>query len=346
MNIPSFADTQTQLYDDENGFLLFVTAKNPARCGTPAWFAEHREALREALDHYGALYFRGFEVDTRGFEGLIDSFAGDPLPYLGGVSPRTQVYSTVYTSTDAPPSLPIVQHHELAYHNYTPRYICFYCDTPASGSGGTPVTDARKIGRMLEAYAPDVMDKLERMGALFVRNYNEANFKSWSKTWHTTDRGELEDILRSSKIDWEWITEDWLRTKKLVPAVTRDPISGARVLFACINLWHREFIKKMNASVNIHLPDDPAMQPYASFFGDGTPIPEDFIDYMHKLHAEHMVVIPWKKKEFMLVNNLLSTHGRQTYLPPRKIVVTLREKLFMNNPIFSQPNAGGLQQSL
>jgi alpha-ketoglutarate-dependent taurine dioxygenase len=340
MTIPNFPDVETRLWDGENGFILFVTATNPERCATPEWFAEHRGALRAALDRYGALYFRGFEVDSQGFEGLMDRLAGDPLPYLGGVSPRTQVHSTVYTSTDAPKELAIVQHHEMGYHSYTPHYVCFYCDTPSPEGGGTPITDGRRFARTLEAAFPAVIDELERKGALFVRNYNEANFKSWSKTWHTTDRSELEAILRASGIEWEWITDDWLRTRKLVPAIVRDPLSGARVLFSCVNLWHRSFIVQMNESVGIPLPDDPAMQPYDSFFGDGTPIPEEFIAFMHEKHAEQMVVIPWQKSDFMVVQNLLTTHGRQSYVPPRKVLVTLREKLLMTNPVFSQPQTG------
>lgn len=337
MTIPKLSDTETHLWDDKDGFLLLVHATNPARCATPEWFAEHRGELRAALDRYGAAFFRGFQVDSRQFEALMNEIAGDPLPYLGGVSPRTPVHGSVFTASDAPPTLDLVQHHELAYHSYTPRYVCLYCDTPSPSGGATPVTDARRFGRTMAAEAPAVMDTLEKKGTLFVRNYNEANFKSWSRTWHTDDRAELESMLRDAGMDWEWISDAWLRTRKRVPAIARDPSSGVRVLFSCINLWHRSFVVQMNRSVDIPLPEDPEMQPFATFYGDGTPIPDDFIDLMHRTHAEQMIAIPWQKCDFMVVQNFLATHGRQSYVPPRKTVVTLREKVHMTDPLFSQP---------
>ena len=38
--------------------------------------------------HDGAVFFRGFAPDSHRFESIIDQLAGDPLTYVGGVSPR------------------------------------------------------------------------------------------------------------------------------------------------------------------------------------------------------------------------------------------------------------------
>jgi alpha-ketoglutarate-dependent taurine dioxygenase len=332
--LPTFPAVRTRLWDEAHPFIVFTTATDPERCSSPDWFAEHRASIRDTLDRFGAMYFRGFTADSHGFEQIVDAIADDPLPYLGGVSPRASVHGTILTATEAPPQLPIVQHHEMSYHNYTPRYICFYCERPADEGGATPICDGRRFTRAMEAAAPEVVDELERKGALFVRNYNDANFKGWRETWHTSDRAALEAFLRESGAEWAWIDDGWLQTRQRVPAVIRDPHTGGRVLYASINLWHRSYVRSMNEACGVALPDDPERQPYRTFFGDGTPIPDAFIDKMHEVHREQRVVIPYQAGDFMLVHNFVTSHGKDPYVPPRKVYVTLREKVYMTEPPF------------
>ena len=319
---------ETGIWDRD--FILHVKAIDRACCGT-AWFAVHAPVIRDALARHGAVFFRGFPVDSQGFEAAIDQLAGDPLTYVGGVSPRSPVHGTVYTATDAPPELAIVQHHEMSYHHFTPRLLAFYCATQPGAGGATPVTDGRRVGRTLEAAAPRVMDALEAKGVLFVRNYNEANFKGWREAWGTSDRTALEAMLREAGLEWEWLGDNWLRTKQRLPAILRDPASGARILFSCIHLWHRSYVAKMNAATGVALPEDPAKQPYATFFGDGSAIPDDFVALLDETYREQQVAIPYLETDFMIVNNLLATHGRQPYTPPRRVYVTMREKVFLQH---------------
>jgi alpha-ketoglutarate-dependent taurine dioxygenase len=302
-----------------------------------AYVADHRDLLAAALARHGAIFFRGFTADSHRFEAAIDVLAGDPLTYVGGVSPRTAVHGTVYTATDAPPPLAIVQHHEMSYHRFAPRYLGFFCETAPPEGGATPLTDGRRVYRTLAAAAPDVVARLERDGVLFVRNYNDANAKGWREAWGTADRAELERLLAEAGVTWEWVEPEWLRTRAHLPAIARDR-DGARVLFSCIHLWHRWFVVRMNAATGVPLPDDPARQPYATFFGDGSPIPEEFIALMHDTYASHEVAVPYQPGDFIVVDNLIVTHGRQPYTPPRRVLVTMRERVFLaTDPAFVQP---------
>ncbi len=336
MKIPILHGAETQLRDHKSEFILFVKAMHRG-CGTRAWFAEHRREIREALDRFAVVFFRGFLEDSHRFEAAVDALAEEPMSYIGGVTPRSSVHGSVYTATDAPPDLRIVQHHELSYNPHTPRYVCFYCDIAPAEGGATPVSDGRRFGRSMEAVAPRVMDELEQKGTLFVRNYNEANFKGWRDAWSTSDRSEVETMLRDAGAEWEWITDEWLRTRQRLPAIVRDPVSGARVLFSCLHLWHRSYVTSMNASTGVPLPEDPAKQPYATFFGDGTPIPAEFISLMHRTYEEQAVPIPYEKGDFMIVQNLLASHGREAYASPRRVYVTMREKMRLAEPPFCQP---------
>lgn len=333
MTLPTRRGAHGRLWDDAHGFFLHVEPEGSAP-DPVAWFGDHRVTIRAALARYGAILFRGFAADSHRFEAAIDVLAGDPLTYVGGVSPRSSVHGTVYTATDAPPALPIVQHHEMSYHRFSPHYIGFFCDTAPPEGGATPLTDGRRVHRTLTAAAPDVMARLERDGVLFVRNYNEANFKGWREAWGTSDRAELERLLAESGVSWEWLDDEWLRTRHRLPAIARGQ-DGARVLFSCIHLWHRWFVAKMNAATGVPLPDDPARQPYATFFGDGAPIPDDFIALMHESFSTHAVAVPYRERDFIVVDNLIATHGRQPYTPPRRVFVTMRERVFLaDDPAF------------
>jgi hypothetical protein len=182
-----------------------------------------------------------------------------------------------------------------------------------------------------------VVETLEEKGVLFVRNYNENNFKGWREAWGTSDRAVLERMLGEAGVEWEWLADEWLQTRQRLPAIVRDPSSGARIVFSCIHLWHRSYVSKMNASTGVALPDDPKKQPYATFFGDGSMIPDEFIALMHETYNAQTVAIPYQRNDFMLVNNLLTTHGRQAYVPPRAVYVAMRERVYLTDPVFCQP---------
>lgn len=341
MKLPQFSAARTSLGDPEHGFVLRVEARAGELLDADAWFVEHRDELRACLPRFGAIWFRGFARDSHEFEARIDRLAGDPLTYVGGVTPRSSVHGSVYTATDAPPSLPIVQHHELSYSAQTPRVLAFYCRTPAPSGGCTPLCDGRRVGRALEAHAPTIVDALERRGVLFIRNYNQANFKGWREAWGCSDRATLEATLAAEGLAWDWRGDEWLQTRQRLPGVIRERETGARIVFACVHLWHRWFVAKMCAATGMTLPDDPEQQPYASSFGDGAPIPADFVAAMHAAYERHALAIPYQTHDFVVVHNLLTTHGREAYTPPREVLVTMRERVLSSiEPMFCQPRPG------
>lgn len=326
--LPKLPDVEMSLRDERDEFILFVDAKNPARCGSIEWFTEHRDELLKAADRFGVLYFRGFPTDSHGFEAIMDVLSPEALPYLGGVSPRAFVHGTVFTASESPKALSIVQHHEMSYHSFSPHYVAFYCEEPAASGGATSISDGRLFGRTMQAAAGSVMDELGEKGVLFVRNYNQYNSKSWRETWHTSDKAELERLLRAAKAEWEWVTDDWLRTRQKRPGLIRDPLSDARVVFASINIWQRGYSSRISEAYKLPLWEDTSGQPYQSYYGDGTPIPDEFIDLMHRTHAEQLINIPWQRRDFMFINNFVGAHGKECWTgDTRNIYVTLRHKV-------------------
>lgn len=328
MTTPTFAGATTHFGGREQ-FLLFITAEDPSACGSLAWFEDHKLAILDALDRFGVVYFRGFGPDSHGFEAIADLICPATMPYGGGVSPRRFVHGTVFTANDAPGPLPVVQHHELAYHGTTPRYVFFYCDHPPERGGATPVADGRRVGRTMATRCPAIMDALERKGVVFVRNYCAANFKGWQETWQTEDRAELEDKLRANDTEFEWLADDWLRTLQRRHAIVRDPVSGERLVFATVNIWSRSFVECIATVYDLPAPEsDDWSLPFNTLYGDGSPIPPEFVDELARAHDEEMITIPYAARDFMIVNNFVASHGRTPWSgPDRRVYVTMRDPI-------------------
>jgi hypothetical protein len=308
---PTFADTEVTVCS-EGDFLLLLRAQRPG-CGSLDWFREHRQAVMAALDNYGAMFFRGFEADTRQFQDALDILKPERYDMIDIVTPRSHVRDTLYTSTQAHPAIDIPLHQEMPYRLYPPWYLGFYCEVPSEGDGFTPAYDQRRLGRTIRRLFPAVLDRFIELGVRYVRNFNQYSFKSWQTCWETTSRTEVEARLRNDDTEFEWVEGDWLRTFQRRPAVLRDPVSKAEILFPSFGIFHHTFIQHIADKMGLTPPPSGAEQALACEFGDGSPIPEDFIAWVHEEVVRTRALIPWQPGDFFLVSNLIAGHGRTPY---------------------------------
>lgn len=79
------------------------------------WIKLNVNVLLRLLRLHGAVLLRGFEPLLSGgapsFQECVDALGMEPLPYVGGAAPRTNVYKHVFTSNESPPSEKIPFHH-------------------------------------------------------------------------------------------------------------------------------------------------------------------------------------------------------------------------------------------
>jgi hypothetical protein len=59
-------------------------------------------------------------------------------------------------------------------------------------------------------------------------------------------------------------------------------------------------------------------------YGDGTPIPRDFVTRMLEIQDEITVKVPWKQGDIVLLDNHIVQHGRLPWigLPEDRIIFT------------------------
>ncbi|HEX2254146.1 MAG TPA: amino acid adenylation domain-containing protein [Thermoanaerobaculia bacterium] len=283
------------------------------------WVAGNHEVLEARLHEHGAVLFRGFGVDTaERFEAVAKAVAGELFDEYGDL-PHDAVTGKVYTSTPYPPDRTIWFHNESSQLDSWPLRQLFLCVQPALEGGETPLVDCRRIYELLDA---EVRDRFERLGVMYVRNYTPGLDVDWRDFFHTSDRAEVEAWCRRSDIACEWKADGGLRTRKVCPAVARHPRTGAKVFFNQIQAHHIACLPEEDRGPLLELFAVEDL-PRHVYFGDGSPIPDELVLEIVELYRRNAVTFPWQKGDLVLVDNMLTAHGRYPFAGPRKILVAM-----------------------
>ncbi|WP_236184923.1 TauD/TfdA family dioxygenase [Pseudomonas protegens] len=306
----------------ENSSIPLLCTPNVPGVGLAQWAGENRELLQEKLDRHATLLFRGFAVqDINEFNQCVDSISGGALEYLFRASPRTQITKklNVYSSTDYPAVEKIFPHNEHSYSPVFPLHLYFYCDVPSTTGGETPFGDTRHL---LARIDPQVREEFQRKRVLYVRNYGDGMGLPWQTVFQTEDRAEVEAYCAKIGVTPEWKSGNRLRTRQQGPAMVRHPRTGESVWFN-----HATFFNALTLPESIRdsllaefAPED---LPQNTFFGDGSPIPDDYITHLQQLYREVMVEFPWEKGDVVMLDNILTLHARNEYSGPRKILTAM-----------------------
>lgn len=281
------------------------------------WAKENRDAIAQLVDANGALLIRGLKVQSSKQFGQLLSlfFGGDLASYTYRSTPRTQLRGNVYTATEYPANQVIQQHNENAYSHSWPNRIGFLCMLAADTGGETPIGDCRAL---YDAIPKAIRDKFEEKKILYVRNYSDLDLP-WSEVFQTEDKAEVESFCNEHDIKFEWLENNGLRTKQVNPAVAIHPGTGVKLWFNQVHLFHVSNLdKEMQETLLQSLGEENL--PRNTYYGDGSPIEQEALDLIKKLHEDTKVKFKWQQNDLMLLDNMLFTHGREAYEGNRKVL--------------------------
>ena len=65
--------------------------------------------------------------------------------------------------------------------------------------------------------------------------------------------------------------------------------------------------------------------PNNTYYGDGSPIPPEIVGHIREAYERAKVSVPWQTDDILLVDNILTAHGREPFVGPRRIHVAMAE---------------------
>jgi alpha-ketoglutarate-dependent taurine dioxygenase len=278
--------------------------------------------VAESLFSSGGLLFRGFRVESPlEFQEFAAGFNLPLLAYDFGSTPRSSVIDGVYTSTEYPASQHIPLHNEQSYTREWPMKLWFYCMTPALTGGDTPIADSRQIFRRV---SPAIRDRFITKGLMYVRNYGNGLDVPWQKVFNTTEPRKVEAYCAARDIICEWKADGELRTRQLCQVVEHHPATGDEVWFNQAHLFH---ISGLEPSVRELLLDIVGTEdlPRNVYYADGSSIELDILDEIRSVLKETAIRFPWHVDDVLMIDNMLTAHGRSPFTGNRKILVAMAE---------------------
>jgi alpha-ketoglutarate-dependent taurine dioxygenase len=300
-----------------------VAAPEP---GIPAasWLGANWPDLEAPLERAGALLLRGFAITSADeFREAVAAAMPDLVDYEEPSTPRTAVGGQVFTSTEYPRDQSIPMHTEMSYRHSWPRYLWFWCETPASVKGETPLADYRRV---LARMPDDLVRPFADKGVMYRRRYNTGFDLTWQQVYGTEDRDEVEKRLRGDGVEHEWCGGEVLETRRVVEALVTHPGSGERAWFNQVNLFHPSALApETRDALEAALGKDGT--PRGAYYGDGGEIADETLATIREAIAAEKLNHAWQRGDLVVVDNLSTAHGREPFDGPRRILVAMTGRM-------------------
>lgn len=284
------------------------------------WCKTNKQTLLDRLHLHGAILFRGFPVvSDLDFDRLIQAFDMPNFAYVESLSNAVRRNRTprVFTANEAPPSVSIYLHHEMAQTPIYPSSLFFFCEKAATSGGATPLCRSDLLLRALEEERPEFVEACERLGVRYTNvmpateDVESGQGRSWRSTLQADDKQAAEAKLTSLGYSWEWRQDDSLKvTTPVLPAV-RTLADGRKVFFNQLIAAFRGWQDKRNS------PEKTIR------FGDDSPIDAQDMNCAIRIGDALSFDMAWKTGDVALVDNFLVMHGRHPFQGERRVLASL-----------------------
>jgi alpha-ketoglutarate-dependent taurine dioxygenase len=232
---------------------------------------------------------------------------------------RINLTPRVFTANEAPSSVEIFLHHEMAQTPVYPSKIFFCCLSAAETGGATPLCRSDALWAALKEKNPEWMSLFVDKGLRYWSHMpanddaQSGQGRSWKSTLSVGSVEEAEARLRSLGYTWEWQTDQSLiaETPRLPAVKTLN--DGSQSFFNQLIAAHRGW-RKLGQS------KQPAVT-----LGDRTIIPEKVMEQIIEVSEDFAVAADWRDGDVLLLDNHRVMHGRYPYSGQRKrqVIVSL-----------------------
>ena len=296
---------------------LVITPAIPGAADVCDWVTSVRGPLDTALRQAGGLLFRGFDTGTiEAFARLSDVFIDAHMDYSFALTLRRPITPTIATATELPPHMVISLHGECAAQRDWPMNIMFWCDQPAATGGETPLADSRRV---LDRLPDAIRDQFTALGVRYVRHVR--GLRQIEHVFGTTSRTGITEYCARHDYAVTFDGAERIRTERVAPAIVAHPVTGEPVWFNHVETYHLSSLPLAAVRRNLSLEDD--VRPLEVSYGDGSPIDNETARQIRLALRAETVTFPWRRGDVLLLDNMLTAHGRRPFTGDRRVFVAM-----------------------
>lgn len=317
------------------------------------WFNQQR-------DTYGAILFRGFEVETAAqFQIILELLKVELASYYHfGSAQRVRINDKVFTSSEAPSAMIITPHNELNMIPVRPSVIAFFCQIQPMLYGETPIINTEKIFNELSLELQQKFANSPQKYVRFVPNH------FLGIVFDKLSREEITKILQDGKFNFHWKADGSLYFECSYIPLFSHPTTG-RLCFClstCDSLvtreWYRSISQRYPLGKRLYYKWLPSklykvleerrtaaativekLQQQSSTLnmylvnqeGRCTKMKETEAKELGQAEWKNAVVFQWKQGDILVIDNLQVAHSRLNTQQPRKILTAFGNMCNIHN---------------
>lgn len=285
------------------------------------WVANDRARIADAVDRAGGVLLRGFRADAHETaERVLGALGLDLLDDAYWSTPRSGVSNKTFTATEYASARSISLHSEMSYMRSWPRLVAFHSIVVADEGGETTISNVDAASREIG----DILDQFASKGVVYVRTHHAGVDIPWRKAYQTDSKAEVERIARDAGMELKWLANDVLQTRHTAQGCVTDE-TGALLYFNQSNLFHPANLPG-GAEAQLTALFGAEFLPRNAQFGDGSPIPADYIRRVNAAFEKNAVGVRWRPGDVFIVDNMRHAHGRRPFKGARKLHVAMAER--------------------
>ena len=285
-----------------------------------AWASQQKQELIALSATHGALFLRGFPLKTaEDFDAMIVAFGLPNFPYKESLSNAVRINRTerVFTANEAPASVMIYLHHEMAQTPIFPSKLFFFCEQPPEKGGATPLCRSDVLLDQLKSRAPEFAQACQEKGLKYTNvmpaaaDHSSGMGRSWQQTFNISTKHEAEARMEKLGYTWKWLEDGSLQATTPVLRAVFDLPDGRQSFFNQLIAASQGWQDARN---------DPSK---SVTLGDGSPLDTESVLLAAKLGEELSFNVTWEQGDLALVDNFVTMHGRRPFTGTRKILASL-----------------------
>jgi len=257
------------------------------------------ETIIALFKQYGAILFRGFQLDRKAFRQLAFRFSSNFIVNKARDGGRRSISpdGRIQTVNIGNRSFPL--HPELSTMPTKPDIAWFACDLPPIIKGETLLCDGIEIVSGLQQQTREL---LKHRAFLYKIKTTEEECKSWLGI-KDTDAATLQDMKDKAPLNFS--IEDGEYYSTYVTPALHKPLFSDELAFGSFLLFARQ------------------MQGWKNFptFEDGTDVPDAVYEELKDVSDSLTVAHVWQHGDVLMVDNTRFLHGRNDVVNPEQRII-------------------------